>query len=112
MKSQATAAEEEASMIIDRIREDMSVIAADDRCVGFVGRVEGETLLRITSISAGYGYDHLIPLSWVCDADKYVYLDKPSAFVAANWQNAPVSLRRPIAAPKIGVDAVPQPKAA
>ena len=76
-------------MIIDRIREEMSVIAADDRCIGFVCGLEGDDALRITSISGGFGYDHLIPLSWVSEVDKYVYLDKTSAFAATNWESAP-----------------------
>jgi hypothetical protein len=76
-------------MIIDRIRKDMSVIAADDRCIGFVDRLDGDDMLRITCVSAGYGYDHLIPLSWVSDVDKFVYLDKTRGYVAANWENAP-----------------------
>jgi hypothetical protein len=80
-------------MIIDRIRKDMSVIAADDRCVGFVESFDGVDMLRITSISAGYGYDRLIPLSWVSDVDKYVFLDKTSAFVATNWVNASLLTR-------------------
>lgn len=75
-------------MIIDRIREDMSVISADDCCIGFVNELLGDDKLTITSISAGYGYDHVIPLSWVSEVDKYVYLDKTSAFVAANWEHA------------------------
>ncbi len=77
-------------MIIDRIRKDMSVIAADDRCVGFVEGFDDTDMLRITCVSAGYGYDRLIPLAWVSQVDKYLYLDKTSAFVAANWENAPV----------------------
>ena len=83
-------------MIIDRIREDMSVIAADDRCIGFVCGVEGDDMLRITCISAGYGYDHLIPLAWVSEVDKYVFLDKTSGYVAGNWENAPLPTRRPV----------------
>ena len=76
-------------MIIDRMREDMSVITADDRCIGFVSQLESDDALRITSISAGYGYDHLIPLSWVSDVDKYVFLDKTAAYVAGHWESAP-----------------------
>ena len=90
-------------MIIDRIREDMSVISADDRCIGFVCRVEAEEMLRITCISAGFGYDHLIPLDWVSEVDKYVYLDKTSSYVAANWENAPVQTRVTPALPMASV---------
>ncbi len=84
-------------MIIDRIREEMSVISADDRCIGFVCGLEGDDILRITSISAGFGYDHLIPLTWVSGVDKYVYLDKTSAFAAANWESAPEIAKAPAA---------------
>jgi hypothetical protein len=77
-------------MVTDRIREDMSVICADDRCIGFVCSVEGDEMLRVTSITAGYGYDHLIPLSWVSGVNKYVFLDKTSSYVAANWETAPL----------------------
>jgi hypothetical protein len=73
---------------IDRIREDMSVISADDHCVGFVTRLmDGETL-RIISITAGYGYNRLIPLSWVSHVDKFVYLSKTSSYVTANWRKS------------------------
>ncbi|MGH6926231.1 MAG: DUF2171 domain-containing protein [Propylenella sp.] len=81
-------------MIIDRIREEMSVIALDDRCIGFVSRLEGDAVLRITCISAGYGYDRLIPLSWVSAVDKFVYLDRTSGYVAGNWEKAPVLPRK------------------
>jgi hypothetical protein len=76
-------------MITDRIREDMTVISSDDCCVGFVSSVEDDGALRVTSIAAGYGYDYQIPLSWISDVAKYVYLDKSSAFVAANRQPLP-----------------------
>jgi len=84
-------------MITDRIREEMSVIAADDRCVGFVNCIEGDKL-RITSISAGYGYDHLVPLSWVSTVDKFVYLDKTSGYVGSNWESMPMAVRARTAA--------------
>jgi hypothetical protein len=72
-------------MLVDRIREDMPVVTADDRCVGFVGRLEDTCKLRVTSISAGYGHDHVIPLSWVSGVDKFVYLNKTSTYLATNW---------------------------
>ncbi len=75
-------------MIIDRIRRDMSVISADDHCVGFVCGFEGENSLRITCISEGYGYDHLIPTTWVTAVEKYVFLDKTISYVLANWEHA------------------------
>ena len=85
-------------MIVDRIRKDMSVISADDRCIGFVSRVESEDSLRITCISAGYGYDHLIPAAWVNAVDKYVFLDKTSSYVTANWEHAQMQGVLPAAA--------------
>lgn len=94
-------------MIIDRIRKDMTVIAADDCCVGFVGGLEGPNRLRITSVSTGYGYDHLIPLAWVSDVNKYVYLDKASGYVAANWESAPLLRRKsPVAREKPVADGI------
>jgi hypothetical protein len=84
-------------MIIDRIREDMSVISADDRCIGFINKLLNDKL-TITTVSAGYAYDHMIPLAWVSEVDKYVFLDKTSAFVSANWEHAedvaPVTARQ------------------
>lgn len=104
-------------MIIDRIREEMSVISADDRCVGFVSRLEGDDMLRITCITEGYGYDRLVPLEWVSDVDKYVFLDKTSDYVTTHWDNAP--MRRSTAAAARGrlssgaaLDGALQPKAA
>ena len=85
-------------MIIDRIRKDMTVISADDHCVGFISRVEGEDALIITCISDGYGYDHVIPASWVSGVDKYVFLTKTSGYVAANWEHAEMPKALPAAA--------------
>jgi hypothetical protein len=73
-------------MIIDRIREDMTVISADDCCVGFVNDLKDDGTLKVTSVTGGYGHDHLIPLSWVSDVNKMVFLDKTSAYVTSNWR--------------------------
>jgi hypothetical protein len=72
---------------ISKIREHMAVIAADDRRVGFVARVEGADSLKLTRVKNGHGFDHVIPLSWVSDVDRYVFLNKGSKFVLANWES-------------------------
>jgi hypothetical protein len=72
---------------IAKIRERMSVIAADGRRVGVVERT-GRVKIRVTSVSGSHGYRHLIPLGWVRDVDRYVHLNKESPFVSANWENA------------------------
>lgn len=95
-------------MITDRIRKEMSVITADDRCIGFVAGLEGEDMLKITCISAGYGYDHLIPAAWVSEVDRYVFLDKTASYVSANWEHAQTLIRGRV--PRSGE--APQPKAA
>jgi hypothetical protein len=69
-----------------KIREHMPVIAADDRRVGFVARVEGSDSLKVTRVKNGHGSDHVIPLAWVSDVDRYVFLNKSSKFVVANWE--------------------------
>lgn len=103
-------------MIIDRIREDMSVISADDRCIGFIDKLLDDKL-RITTVSAGYAYDHMIPLAWVSEVDKYVFLDKTSGFVSANWEHAedaapPTARKRGQRSGRGGADEVLRPRAA
>jgi hypothetical protein len=71
-----------------KIQETMAVVTADDRRIGFVRRIEQFTKLRVISFSHGCGGDHLIPLSWVCEVGREVYLNKTSAFVASNWETA------------------------
>lgn len=72
---------------ISKIREHMPVIAADDRRVGFVARVGGDGL-KLTRVKNGHGFDYVIPLAWVSDVDRYVFLNKGSKFVLANWETA------------------------
>ena len=71
-----------------KILEHMPVVGADDRRVGFVERVQGGNSLRLTRVKNGHGFDYLIPLSWVSEVDRYVYLNKNSRFVMANWEPA------------------------
>jgi hypothetical protein len=71
---------------ISKIREHMPVVTNDGRAVGFVTRVEGADGLRVTRVKNGQGFEHVIPLAWVSDVDQYVFLDKGSAYVAANWE--------------------------
>jgi hypothetical protein len=76
-----------------KIREHMPVIAADDRRVGFVARVEGAGGLRLTRVKNGHGYEHVIPLDWVSEVGRYVFLNRSSKFVVANWETRAVSAR-------------------
>lgn len=75
-------------MGISEISQGMRVIANDDQCVGFVSRPLPGNALRITTMAEGCGYDHLIPLSWVSVVDACVFVDKPSDYLVAHWQNA------------------------
>lgn len=74
---------------ISRIREHMPIVAADGRQVGFVSRLEGADGLRLSQVKEGHGFEHLIPLAWVSDVDRYVFLNKGSSYVTANWEAAP-----------------------
>lgn len=76
-----------------KIRERMPVVAADDRRVGFVARVEGTDSLKLTRVKNGHGFDHVIPMAWVSDVDRYVFLNKSSKFVVANWETPFVRAR-------------------
>jgi len=76
-----------------KIREQMPVIAADGRRVGFVARLAGNDGLKLTRVKNGHGSDHVIPLEWVSDVDRYVFLNRASKFVFANWGNPPGQAR-------------------
>ena len=61
-------------------------MASDGRRIGFVTRVQGADGLRLSQVKEGYGFEHVIPLAWVSDVDRYVFLNKSSAYVTANWE--------------------------
>jgi hypothetical protein len=90
---------------ISRLKKRMSVIAADGRRIGFVSRMAWPDKIRLTCLSAGNGYDHLVPLSWVGHIDRYVYLNRSSAYVAAHWENVASAPRRAAAATMPGISA-------
>lgn len=71
-----------------KIHKNMDVIAANGQCIGSVCGMHGRDRIRMTSHKAGYGYDHLIPLDWVSEVNRYVFLNKAESYVAANWENA------------------------
>jgi hypothetical protein len=73
---------------ISRIRERMGVIAADGRRIGFVDGAIGDHRVRLTSLVAGHGYHHTIPVAWIDQIDRYVHLNKESRFVATHWERA------------------------
>ena len=78
---------------ISKIREHMPVVTADDRRVGFVARVEGTDSLKVTRVKNGHGFHHVVPMAWVSDVDRYVFLNKNSKFVVANWETRAVPAR-------------------
>jgi hypothetical protein len=69
---------------ISKIETQMAVVAADGRAIGFVSRVGADTL-TLTNVKEGRGFDHVLPLSWIAEVGKYVFLNKGSRYVAANW---------------------------
>jgi hypothetical protein len=79
---------------LSRIQELMGVISVDGRQVGFVTGFRGSDGLLLTSMKEGHGFDHVIPLDWVSDVDRYVFLRKSSAYVVANWETAPPETRK------------------
>jgi hypothetical protein len=74
-------------MIDAKIKQGMRVIAADDRHVGCVSRVESTMLRILTGTDKGVGYDHLIPLSWVDKVHGCVFLNRSLSYLAANQLN-------------------------
>ena len=78
---------------ISKIRESMGVISSDGRQIGFVSGVQGTDTFRVTSVKGGHGFDHVIPLDWVSDVDRYVFLNCGSGYVAANCKTAPRGVR-------------------
>ena len=71
-----------------KIGQHMAVVANDGRQVGFVVRLEGSTGLKITRIKNGQGFEYVIPLAWVSDVDRYVFLNKGARYVRSNWEAA------------------------
>jgi hypothetical protein len=80
--------------IIAKIREGMPVVALDGCEVGKVCAI-GTWRLVVTSVKEGRAFDHLIPLNWVEAADKYVFLNKGSRYVCANWESPAALPARP-----------------
>jgi hypothetical protein len=72
---------------ITKIRERMPVISADERAIGFVSRVSSNGL-RLTRVKDGRGFDHVIPLNWIAEVGKYVFLNKSRRFVATQCEMA------------------------
>jgi hypothetical protein len=83
----------------DKIQERMPVISSDGQSIGFVSRVAGNEL-RLTTIKDGRGRDHHIPLEWVAEVQKYVFLNKSRRFVRTHYEDAEYrpNSRRPRAA--------------
>ena len=73
-------------MDTSKICEHMAVIGNDGRKVGFVVRLEGADGLKVSHIKNGHGFEHVIPLEWISDVDRYVFLNKGSRYVRINWE--------------------------
>lgn len=67
-----------------RIRNGMRVISSDDCGLGVVDGAENRGMLKVLSISGGYGYDCEIPKSWIAEVADCISLNKSSTFIAAN----------------------------
>jgi hypothetical protein len=63
----------------------MSVVAADGREIGTVSAV-GTWRLIVTTVKDGRAFEHLVPIAWVAEVGRYVFLNKGSRYVAANWE--------------------------
>jgi hypothetical protein len=72
---------------INKVQTQMPVISLDGRSIGFVSGVLG-TDLRLTTVKDGRGIDHFIPLEWVAEVRKYVFLNKSRRFVRAHCGQA------------------------
>ena len=74
---------------ISKIRDHMPVVGNDGRPIGFVTRVQAADGLHLSRVKEGCGFEYVIPLAWVSDVDRYVFLNRSSSFVTANWETAP-----------------------
>jgi hypothetical protein len=72
---------------ISKIQSRMPVISLDGRSIGFVSGVMG-TDLRLTTVKDGRGSDHYIPLEWVAEVQRYVFLNKSRRFVRSHYEQA------------------------
>jgi len=72
---------------IHKVQAQMPVISLDGRSIGFVSGVMA-TELRLTTVKDGRGSDHYIPLEWVAEVRKYVFLNKSRRFVRAHYEQA------------------------
>jgi hypothetical protein len=69
-----------------KIREHMEVIGPCGKQVGFVDRIEGESI-KLTMDSPGARGEHrFIPLAWVARVDDHVHLSKIAGDVREQWQ--------------------------
>ena len=79
---------------IAEINDHTPIVASDGRQIGFVTRLHGADALQLTQIKNGHGFEHRIPLAWVSEVGRYVFLSKSSTYVAANWETVGVSRAR------------------
>jgi hypothetical protein len=77
-------------MDTSKIREHMEVVGSCGKQVGFVDRVEGESIKLTKDTSGSRGEHRYIPASWVARVDEHVHLSKPAGDVKEEWQAHPV----------------------
>ncbi len=81
--------------LVAKIVERMPVVTSDGRAIGFVDSIR-DGGLTVTSVREGRGFNHVVPFSWIVAVDRYVFLNKGSAYVAANCagEGAPAHAHR------------------
>ena len=67
----------------NKIRPHVPVVDAEDRMLGKVDHVQGESL-KLTKDEKGK--HHLIPLDWIDRIDDKIHVNKPMAEVVRAWQ--------------------------
>lgn len=65
------------------IKPHVPVVGMDDRVLGKVDHIQGESLKLAKDEK---GKHHLIPLDWVDRIDDKIHLNKPFADVVRTWQ--------------------------
>jgi hypothetical protein len=71
------------------IREHMEVLGSDGKHVGTVDHMEGASRIKLTkSDPQAGGKHHFIAIEWVDHVDEHVHLNKTSADVVKQWQEA------------------------
>lgn len=67
----------------NQIKPHLSVVGADNRVIGKVDHIQGESL-KLTKDDKGQ--HHLIPLNWIANVDDKVHVNKRADEVMKSWQ--------------------------